>query len=278
MHVAADFTWKIRNKLSAHRPDFKATLVSLQALVLAVLLVGLCWWIGALLVDDQNVMPDPGSVADRFGELISTDSQNSLPQNAWSSLLRILIGWGGGTLAGVAAGIAMASNRWIRGVLDPLIELARPIPPLAFAPLLVIWFGIGELPKMLILAFVAFPVVAISTVASISNIDENWVRAARTLGAGRPYVLRRVTIPASLPGILISIRLANGLCWGTLVAAEIIASTSGLGWLILQAGRYLDTPTIFVGIIAIGVLAFVTDRILRWAEAVLVPWRGKAAS
>jgi ABC-type nitrate/sulfonate/bicarbonate transport system permease component len=244
----------------------------------ALVMVGICWWVGALLIADQNVLPTPGSVASRFGELATDGGQSSLTKNAWASLRRILIGWGGGVLAGIAVGTAMASNRWIRGVLDPLIELARPIPPLAFAPLLVIWFGIGELPKVLILAFVAFPIVAISTVASIRGIDENWTRAAETLGARRMYVLRRVTIPAALPGILVSVRLANGLSWGTLVAAEIIASTSGLGWLILQAGRFLDAKTIFVGIVTIGILAFVTDRILRWVENLLVPWRGKVSS
>lgn len=260
-----------------HRPDLRPVLASLQGLFVALVLVGVCWWIGALLINDQNVLPDPGAVASRFRDLISTGNQNSLVSNSWASLTRILIGWGAGVLGGVAAGVAMASSRWVRGVLDPLIELARPVPPLAFAPLLVIWFGIGELPKILVLTFVAFPIVAISTLASIRNIDENWIRAASALGAKRFYILRRVTIPAALPGILISIRLANGLCWGTLVAAEIIASTSGLGWLILQAGRYLDTPTIFVGIITIGFLAFITDRLLRWVENLLVPWRGKTA-
>lgn len=267
-----------RSAITSIRPNYRDALQSAGTLLIALLMVGVCWWILALLIDDSVVMPDPSAVFTRFSELISTEGRNALPSNAWASLARILVGWGGGVLLGIATGVAMASSRWARGVLDPLIEMARPIPPLAFAPLLVIWFGIGELPKYLVLGFVAFPVVAISTLASIRGIDETWTRVAQTLGANRRYVLRRVTIPAALPGILISIRLANGLCWGTLVAAEIIASTSGLGWLIVQAGRYLDTPTIFVGIITIAALALITDRMLRWAEDRLVPWRGKAAS
>lgn len=269
---------KLKRAIAAGRPDLRVTLISVATLGAALAAAGICWWIAALLLDDQTVMPGPPSVATRFSELISSDGRNALPANAWASLARIVVGWGGGVLLGIAVGVAMASNRLVQGLLDPLIEIIRPIPPLAFAPLLVIWFGIGELPKYLILGFVAFPVVAISTVASIRGIDGTWTRAAQTLGANKRYILRRVTIPAALPGILISIRLASGLCWGTLVAAEIIASTSGLGWLIVQAGRYLDTPTIFVGIITIGALAFITDRILRWAENRLVPWRGKAAT
>lgn len=260
------------------RPSVRGSLSQIAGLLGALLLVGIVWWLGALLIHDANVLPSPGSVASRFGDLLTADSPNALPRNAWASLLRILLGWGGGVIAGIIVGVAMASNRWIRSVLDPLIELGRPIPPLAFAPLLVIWFGIGELPKVLVLAFVTFPVVTISTVAAIQGIDPNWTRAAETLGASRLYVLRRVTVPAALPGILVSIRLANGLSWGTLVAAEIIASTSGLGWLILNSGRFLETKTVFVGIIAIGFLAFITDRILRGVEAMLVPWRGKASN
>ncbi|MBS1843343.1 MAG: ABC transporter permease [Actinobacteria bacterium] len=255
--------------------DFIATTASL---ITALALVVALWWIAAIAFNDPNVLPSPEEVADRADELLTNGGDLGLVHNAQVSLIRILIGWGGGVIAGVAVGIAMVSNRWILGLLDPLIELGRPIPPLAFAPLLVIWFGIGELPKYMILGFTTFPIVAISTVAAVKGVDRNWILAAQSLGAGRLYVLRRVTIPAALPGILVSIRLANGLSWSSLVAAEIIASTSGLGWMILQAGRFLDTPTIFVGIITIGLLAFITDRVLRVAEAWLVPWRGKGAS
>ena len=148
-------------------------------------------------------------------------------------------------------------------------------PPLAFAPLLIVWFGIGELPKDLILYFASFPVVAIATSAAILGIDRTWIMAAQTLGASRTYIVTRVIVPAALPGILTGVRLASGLAWGTLIAAEIIASTQGLGWMIIQAGRYLDVQAIFVGIIAIGFLAFTMDRVLRMFESHLVPWRGR---
>lgn len=250
-------------------------LVGVGTLVAALLAVVVAWAIAAAAFDDPNILPTPSAVAERFADLLSGKGGYSLVDNAGVSLRRVLLGWGAGVAAGVAVGAAMASNRWIRGVLDPLIEIGRPIPPLAFVPLLVIWFGIGELPKVLVLMFGSFPIVTISTVAAIRGIDENWRRAAETLGASRWYILRHVTIPAALPGILVSIRLANGLSWSALVAAEIIASTEGLGWMILQAGRFLDTPTIFVGIITIGALAYATDRILRLVEHALVPWRGK---
>lgn len=248
--------------------------VGVAALPAALIGVVAVWTVVAVVLGNPIVLPTPVAVAQRFGELVG-GGEPSLMNNALISLRRVFLGWAAGCLAGVVVGAAMASSRWTRGILDPIIELGRPIPPLALVPLLVIWFGIGELPKILVLMFAAFPIVTISTVAAIRGVPEDWRRAAETLGASPFYVLRHVTIPAALPGIFVAARLTNGLCWTTLVAAEIIASTAGLGWMILQAGRFLDTPTVFVGIIMIGALAFATDRLLRLMETRLVPWHGK---
>ncbi len=256
-----------RSLRSAGLP-FAVTLASL------VLMLG-GWALAALLINDQNTLPTPGTVVSRFFDLLSKGPGGpTLTTNILTSLRRILLGWGIGVIGGVAIGTAMAVNRWLRLLIEPVVEIARPIPPLALIPLLIIWFGIGESPKIIILVFATLPVVLIATVSAIRGVDQNWDRAAQTLGASRWQRVWRVTVRGALPEILVGIRIGQGLAWGTLIAAEIIASTAGLGYMILQAGTYLDTPTVFVGVIVIGLLAYLIDRLLRVAEHVLVPWKG----
>jgi taurine transport system permease protein len=249
------------------RSTVPATVLSLAAVV------GI-WWLAAVARHDAFILPSPPQVFNRFIALIDTSGQLALLRNAVASLVRVLVGWSTGAAMGIAVGAAMASSKWVKGAIDPLIEIARPMPALALAPLLIIWFGLGELPKYIILWFVTFPVLAIATSSAILGVDRTWIRSAETLGASRRYILGHVILPASMPGIFTGLRLASGLTWGTLIAAEIIASTKGLGWMILQAQTYLDTSAVFVGIIAIGVLALTMDRLLRLAEGRLIPWRG----
>jgi taurine transport system permease protein len=169
----------------------------------------------------------------------------------------------------------MASNEYIRALIDPLIELARPIPPLAYVPLLVVWFGIGETSKLILIWAATFPVMVISTIAGIRGVDRSWRRTAVTLGASPVQLVTKVILPAAIPEIMTGARIASGLAWGTLVAAEIVAANSGLGYMILQASQFLQTGTIFVGIITIGLLAFALDRSLRALERRLAPWKGR---
>jgi taurine transport system permease protein len=244
------------------------------ASVLALLAVLAIWWVASLVEHDAFVIPSPPQVFHRFVSLVRTPGQLDLLSNIWASLVRVLVGWGAGSLMGIAVGVAMASRTWVRGALEPLIEMIRPMPALALIPLLIIWFGLGELPKYAIIWFTTFPVVTISTVSAIRGIDRTWIQSAQTLGASRSYIVRRVVVPGAMPGILTGIRLASGIAWGTLVAAEIIGSTQGIGWLILQAQQFLDTEAVFVGIIVIGALALLMDRLLRLAEHFLIPWQG----
>jgi taurine transport system permease protein len=263
-----------RSKYRGKRRHWPITIFASAASLSAV--VGVWWFLASVIVREEILVPTPPAVMHRFVTLTTGNSGDlQFWPNAWISLERVMIGWAIAIVGGVLVGLAMAGNRYIRALLDPLIEFGRPIPPLAYAPLLVIWFGIGELSKVVILVLAAFPVVVIGTVASIRNIDESWRRAALTLGASQMYVMRRVIFRAALPEIFTAMRITSGLCWGTIVAAELIASSSGLGWMILQASRFLDTETVFVGIVAIGALAFLMDRAIRLAEAWIVPWRGK---
>jgi taurine transport system permease protein len=237
--------------------------------------IGLWWLIAIVIIRDPLLLPTPRSVFGNLLHLMNTRGSFNLWSNIWASVKRVLIGWIIGVTAGISVGVLMALDRRIAALFDPLVEFGRPIPPLAYAPLLVVWLGIGETSKVVVLILAALPVMIISTVSAIHNVNESWKRAARTLGASPFYLTTRVIIPAALPEIFTAMRISNGLVWGTLIAAEIIASSSGLGWMILQASRYLETETVIAGIVVIGTLAFLADQVLRRIQARLIPWKGR---
>lgn len=231
------------------------------------------WWIAAWVINDEVLLPSPLATIQTAVNLIQTPE---LWLNIAVSLQRVLLGWGIAIVLGVGTGLLMALWSPLRWFIDPIIEFTRPVPPLAYAPLLAVWFGIGELPKVLIIILSCYPVLVISTRSAVLDVDRDWVRAAQTLGAVKRQTVTRVLLPAALPQIMTAIRISSGLAWGTLVAAELIAADSGLGYMILQASTFLQTSTVLVGIILIGLLAFGTDLLLRLVERWVVPWRAHA--
>jgi ABC-type nitrate/sulfonate/bicarbonate transport system permease component len=189
------------------------------------------------------------------------------------SMQRIVIGFVIGALAGVALGSAMSANRVLRHLIDPVIEVFRPLPPLAFIPLFIIWFGIGELPKEVLIVVGVIPVLAITTVAALDEVPQDLRLCARTLGASSFYTLLHVQIRSALPGILTGMRISMAGAWSSIVAAELLAATSGLGFLIMQAGDYLDTALVFAGIITIAIAGLALDACLRGLLLVVDPSR-----
>jgi len=164
---------------------------------------------------------------------------------------------------GVALGAGMSASRVVRHAIDPVIEVLRPLPPLAFIPLFIIWLGIGEMPKEVLILIGVAPIMAVTTVAALDEVPEDLRLCARTLGASPRYTMLRVQIRAALPGILTGMRIAMAGAWTGIVAAELIAATSGLGYLIMQAGDYLNTALVFSGIIMIAILGLALDACLR---------------
>jgi len=165
----------------------------------------------------------------------------------------------------------MSAVRPLRLIVDPLIELGRPLPPLAFIPLLIVWFGIGELPKVLLIGIGVIPIMVVSVVAALDAVPEEYIEAARSLGASRRYALFHVRIRAALPAIITGLRLAMGVSWTSIVAVEMIAATNGLGYVILEASNYLITPLIFSGIVLIAVVALILDALLRIVQRLVAP-------
>jgi taurine transport system permease protein len=172
----------------------------------------------------------------------------------------------------------MGLNKVIKGWMDPLIEFYRPVPPLAYVPLVIIWMGIGDSGKVLLLFLATFSIIVISARAGVASVAIEKIHAAYSLGASRWQILRHVILINALPEIFTGMRVAMGVCWGTLVAAEMVAATSGVGWMVLNASRYLNTDIVLMGVILMGVVGFTIDMCMRSLEKKLIPWKSKGRS
>jgi taurine transport system permease protein len=193
----------------------------------------------------------------------------------WDSFLRVFIGLMLGVIFGVPLGIFMGLNRFAKGFFDPLVELYRPVPPLAWAPLVITVFGIDNLGKVFLLFMVSFSIMIISARAGASGTQLSKIHAAHSLGASRWQILRHVILPNSLPEILTGLRVAVGMCWGTLVAAEFLAGTTGIGFVENVARKYMQYEVIWITIFVMGMLGLLFDITLRKIMDKTIPWHGK---
>ena len=193
----------------------------------------------------------------------------------WDSFLRVFMGLMLGVIFGVPLGIFMGLNRFAKGFFDPLVELYRPVPPLAWAPLVITVFGIDNVGKVFLLFMVSFSIMIISARAGASGTQLSKIHAAHSLGASRWQILRHVILPNSLPEILTGLRVAVGMCWGTLVAAEFLAGTTGIGFVENVARKYMQYEVIWITIFVMGMLGLLFDLTLRQIIDKTTPWRGK---
>jgi taurine transport system permease protein len=221
-------------------------------------------------------LPAPEVVWNRFIEIAKYGYQNVyLTVHLGFSLFRVIVGFVLGAAIGIPLGYAMGLSNWFRGWFDPIVEFMRPVPPLALIPLVIIWFGIGEVGKIFLLFLAALWIMAIAARSGVSGVRITKVHAAYSLGASRWQILRHVIIPNSLPEIFTGARVAMGVCWGTVVAAELVAAEEGIGKMITTASKFQNTDIILLGVIIIGLVGFGIDMLMRWAERSLVPWKGK---
>ena len=248
-------------------------LISLLTLLGALFL----WWaVSAWGYVDPLFLPSPQAVLRRMLRLFSAGYMDAtVQQHLAASLWRIGLALVAAVLLAIPTGIAIGRNRIAQGILDPLIEFYRPIPPLAYLPLIVIWFGIGEFSKVLLIYLAIFAPITIATAGGVRNVDPVKLRAAQSLGARRRQLLRYVIIPSALPDILTGLRIGLGVGWSTLVASELVAATRGLGFMVQSAGQFLATDVVMAGILIIALVAFVLEIGLRRLQAKLVPWHGQ---
>lgn len=244
-----------------------ATLASLIALWFAASRLG---WASPLF------LPSPlDVVAQLRGVWQDGYADGTLLDHSLASLGRIGVALLAGIVLGVPLGLLMGLNRWARGVLSVPIDLYWGLPPLAYLPLLIIWLGIGETSKIVLLALSTFAPICFAAQAGVRSVPTERINAALSLGANRWQVFTTIVLPSALPEILTGLRIAIGAGLSTLVAAELIAARSGLGYMIMSAANFLATDVVFVGLIVIAALAFLLSFTTRWLERRLVPWKGK---
>lgn len=245
--------------------------------IIAVIGIFILWTLSARNAwIDPKFLPGPGTVWERFLKLWSEGYRNvTLWEHIYWSLNRMAWGFGMGTLVGIPVGFAMGLSNMMRGIFDPVIEFFRPIPPLAFIPLVILLFGIGEESKRLLLFFAAFFIMVIAARSGVLSVKLSKVHAAYSLGASKLQILLNVILPNALPEIFIGMRVALGVCWGTLVAAELLGAQEGLGQMIWVAQKFFLLDIVIIGIILIGVIGIGMDALMRVIESWLIPWRGK---
>lgn len=249
---------------------------------LSVLVFFGAWQLAALSgIWNQTFVPFPSTVWRAFVD-VSTMHDGVrgyagylLWEHLYMTLRRVLAGVVIGVVVGVLLGLAMGSVGWVRRILEPWLTFLRALPPLAYFFLLVIWLGIDEAPKVTLLALAALPPAAVATTAAVLAAPVTLIEAARALGASRREVVWDVVVPAALPETFTGIRLAVGMAYSSVVAAELFNGIPGIGGLVKDASNYNNTPVVLVGIFAIGISGLVIDGALRAVERRAVPWRGK---
>jgi taurine transport system permease protein len=262
-------------KTTGFRVPGEGPSVAISVLTVAALLA--LWFVATNLGWIRPLfLPTPQAVYQQFEEyLLGIANDKPLLEHLAASMFRVFSAFFLACITAVPVGIAMGVSRIARGVFDPPVEFYRPLPPLSYLPLVIIWFGIDELPKVILIYLACFAPLALAARSGMRAASQEQIHAAYSLGASHWQVIRHVILPSAMPEILVGMRIAIGFGWTTLVAAEMVAANVGVGQMVLNASNFLRTDIVVMGIIVIGVVAYAFDLLMRWAERRLVPWKGK---
>ncbi len=224
----------------------------------------------------ETIIPSITSVAEAFTKIVSDGYKGySLWQHLATSMRRLLIAYGLVVVTAVPLGLLSGYNSKVRAIFEPIIEFYRPLPPLAYYTILVLWMGIGESSKLTLLYLAGFAPVYISCVSGVVRINNDYINGAYTLGANKKQIFFHVIFPAALTDVFTGLRTALGVEYTTLVAAEMVAATAGIGWLVLDASNYLRSDIVFMGVILMGITGILLDKLIRILEHKIVHWKGK---
>lgn len=243
---------------------------SLTGLYVLTLVLGIGLWWTVAYISDNALAPLPPEVVASFAEGIR---DGWLLDNTLASLGRVLTGFVLGVALAIPAGFLMGWYRLARGLVEPWVQFFRTVPPLALIPLVIVFLGIGETAKVFVIFLASFLACVIATFQGVKNVDVTLINAARVLGAKDGTIFLRVVIPASTPFMFVGMRVALGSAWATVVASELLGAPTGLGRMMQAAQQFLQTDRIVVGIIMIGALGFLMDRLLMLAERRLTSWQ-----
>jgi taurine transport system permease protein len=235
------------------------------------------WWmVTAMGWVKPLFLPSPQAVLTKFITVWQNGFTNTpFLEHVGISAARVFGAFILACLVGIPLGIAMGISPFVRGIFDPPLEFYRPIPPLAYLPLMIIWFGIGETSKVLLIFLSVLAPVALGARSGVKSAAIEQIHAAYSFGASRWQVMTQVILPSALPEILTAMRIGIGFGWTTLVAAEMVAATRGLGYMVLTASQFLQTSTVIMGIIVIAIIAYAFDMLMRLIERRVVPWKGR---
>lgn len=245
---------------------------------LTLISIFLAWYaIARFRVVSELFVPHPASVWQAFLDILTEGYRGgTLLHHLLDSLYRVVVGFLLAVVTAVPLGLAIGYSSKVQAIFDPIIEFYRPLPPLAYYTLLVIWLGIENESKIALLYLAAFPPLSVSAMAGVRGVTAERIQGAQSLGASRWQVFRYVVFPSCLPDIFTGMRVSVGFTYTTLVAAEMVAATSGIGWMVLDASKFLRSDVIFMGNIVMGLTGLGLDRLIRVAERRMVPWKGKA--
>ena len=246
------------------------------SLITAVVIIGAWFLVTEAGWVKPLFLPSPIAVYHKF-IIAATDgvANSTLWEHTSASLTRVFGAFFLACITAIPIGIWMGVSRIGRGLFDPIIEFYRPLPPLAYLPLVIIWLGIGEFPKIFLIFLAIFAPMAIAARAGVKSVSIEQIHAAYAMGGTQGQIIRHVILKAALPEIFTGMRIGIGVGWTTLVAAEMIAADRGLGFMVLNAAQFLASDTVIMGIIVIGVFAFAFDLLIRYLERLLIPWKGK---
>jgi ABC-type nitrate/sulfonate/bicarbonate transport system, permease component len=223
------------------------------------------------------LLPTPSAVAHAGWQVVVHGYQGvGFWTNVGVSMRRVAIGWGAAVVVGTLLGLSIGLSTIMRVLFDPLIEFYRPIPPLGYLSLLIVWFGIGETSKDVVLFLAALPPTVLNTADAVKAVRADRINGVRTLGGSQLDVMRFVVLPSCLPAVVTGARVSFSNTFTTLVAAETLAASSGLGWLSIEASRYLNTSVVIFAIIVMGIIGMLCDRVLRYLHRRFCPWQGYA--
>lgn len=231
--------------------------------------VGVYSLVAAYVISNPAIMPNVPRIVSTAREQIAN---GTIPDAIWASLKRVLAGYALGSAAGILVGTSMGWFRRIGYFLGWIVDAIRPIPGLAFVPLVILWFGIGETSKVIVIAEAAFVVSVVNSRAGMKEVPNVYVEAAETLGAGRLQLFFTVALPSAIPYMFAGLRISLGVSWATLVAAELIAAQTGLGFLLQEGSQFFRTDLVMAVIVFIGILATIMDFLLRLVQIRLTRW------
>lgn len=268
---------KEASKKINRRPITKNHIEEVSISILTFVVIAIAWVIVTKLKLVSDVLvPSPGKVVLTLKELIFGGYKGTpLFKHLADSLFRLLTAYFIAILLAIPLGLASGYNRKIRAVFDPLVEFYQSLPPLAYYTLLIIWLGIENRSKITLLVLAAFAPIYIASMSGVKSVREDFVNGAYTLGANKTQVFWHVVFPATQPYIFTGLRTSMAAAFGTLVAAEMVAAVTGIGWMVFDASRFLRSDVIFAGLIVMGFTSIILDRTIRFAESKFVPWKGK---